>query len=533
MYGGNIRRWVKRGILLGGGVLLLGIAKRSTVWAEQKQQEVRTFGLYWEGESLPYRRDSRTFYLPLTEEMKETGVKKAGFADCNGEPVSFVRLPETEELETAAAEGTAYPFSFSEGGNPCFLVFTDMPMLSVEETGAGDGDYTPVKVTLFSGMFSDGAVVHTEGRIKVRGALSTHFPKVGYRLKLEMTDEFGNRKKNPLSFLDMRVSDSWNLTALYADDLKIRDKVSIDLWQQLMAEEDAYGTEAAFGTNMEYVEVLRDGDYLGLYGLLEPIDARQLGISQSAGGAGQSEYYYKKQNDVIAEEAAFQFSVSEQILPETKTEEETENSVNYVASLEIKEAAGQLSKEVWEPIRQYMCMMRYGLFDDMAPELLNLTNTADFWIFLQSIGGVDNAVKNMYYAARFENGAYRLYFVPWDMDMSWGNEYCEESHTFQSYYTCPADAWIDWNPGTPMLEGHCAGFPELVKARYSKLRQDILSDENLISAMRTQFNYVKQSGAYARDAARWTSSPHTATTTQMETFARERMQALDEYIKEL
>lgn len=131
---------------------------------------------------------------------------------------------------------------------------------------------------------------------------------------------------------------------------------------------------------------------------------------------------------MIAEEAAFRFSVSEQILPETKTEEETENSVNYVASLEIKEAAGQLSKEVWEPIRQYMCMMRYGLFDDMAPELLNLTNTADFWIFLQSIGGVDNAVKNMYYVAHFENGAYRLYFVPWDMDMSWSDgDFCQRT----------------------------------------------------------------------------------------------------------
>ena len=79
MYGGNIRRWVKRGILLGGGVLLLGIAKRSTVWAEQKQQEVRTFGLYWEGESLPYRRDSRTFYRPLTEEMKATGAGDGGY----------------------------------------------------------------------------------------------------------------------------------------------------------------------------------------------------------------------------------------------------------------------------------------------------------------------------------------------------------------------------------------------------------------------------------------------------------------------
>lgn len=533
MYGGNVRRWVKRVILFGGGVLLLGIAKRSTVWAEQKQQEVRTFGLYWEGESLPYRQDSRTFYLPLTDEMTEKGVAEEDFADCRGEAVTFVRLQETTELETAAVEGTAYPFSFAESGEKYLLVFTGMPMLSLTETGESDGVYTPVKMTLFSGKFSSGEVVHSEGRIKVRGALSTHFPKVGYRLKLDMQDEFGNRKKNPLSLLDMRVSDAWNLTALYADDLKIRDKVSIDLWQQLMEEEDAYGTEAAFGTNMEYVEVVRDGDYLGMYGLLEPIDAQQLGISQSAGGAGQSEYYYKKQNDVIADESAFQFSIAEQILPETKTEEETENSVNYVASLEIKDAAGQLSREAWEPIRQYMCMMRYGLFDDMVPELLNLTNAADFWIFLQTIGGVDNAIKNVYYAARFENGAYRLYFVPWDMDMSWGNEYSEESHTFQSYYTYPADEWIDWNPGTPMLEEDCAGFPELVKARYETLRQDILSDENIISAMRTQFAYVKQSGAYARDAARWTLSPHTATTMQIENFAWERMQALDEYIKEL
>ena len=61
-------------------------------------------------------------------------------------------------------------------------------------------------------------------------------------------------------------------------------------------------------------------------------------------------------------------------------------------------------------------------------ELLNLTNTADYWIFLQAIGGVDNAVKNMYYAARFENGAYRLYFVPWDMDRSWADgDFCQRT----------------------------------------------------------------------------------------------------------
>ena len=45
--------------------------------------------------------------------------------------------------------------------------------------------------------------------------------------------EFDEKVLDNLS-LDMRISDSWNLTTLYADDLKIRDKVSIDLWQQLI-----------------------------------------------------------------------------------------------------------------------------------------------------------------------------------------------------------------------------------------------------------------------------------------------------------
>ena len=84
MYGGNIRRWVKRGILLGGGVLLLGIAKRSTVWAEQKQQGVRTFGLYWEGESLPYRRDSLSVLFSGGRNSLFSGIYGHAHAFCGG-----------------------------------------------------------------------------------------------------------------------------------------------------------------------------------------------------------------------------------------------------------------------------------------------------------------------------------------------------------------------------------------------------------------------------------------------------------------
>ena len=89
----------------------------------------------------------------------------------------------------------------------------------------------------------------------------------------------------------------------------------------------------------------------------------------------------------------------------------------------------------------------------------------------------------MYYAAKLVDGGWKLYFIPWDMDMSWGNEYCEEAHTFQSYYTFSPGKILDWNPVTPMLEQDLCEMRRIIKERWLELREGILSEDHLSETM--------------------------------------------------
>ena len=68
--------------------------------------------------------------------------------------------------------------------------------------------------------------------------------------------------------------------------------MAIDLWADMSA--DTIPFSDTFGTRMEYVEVIMNGEYMGLYGLMEPIDEKQLGITDG-GSQGLHEYYYKKE----------------------------------------------------------------------------------------------------------------------------------------------------------------------------------------------------------------------------------------------
>ena len=52
--------------------------------------------------------------------------------------------------------------------------------------------------------------------------------------------------------------------------------------------------------------------------------------------------------------------------------------------------------------------------------LHNRQNLIDNWLFYQAIAGFDNENKNMYYVARNRGGSYYGYFIPWDMNLSFG-----------------------------------------------------------------------------------------------------------------
>lgn len=122
-----------------------------------------------------------------------------------------------------------------------------------------------------------------------------------------------------------------------------------------------------------------------------------------------------------------------------------------------------------------------------------------FLDFSNLITGYDQLAKNVYYIARVENGAYRFYFAPWDMDLTfgytsdpdfpWGTKY--ESYLYENY--------IWWEPGNRLMKTDAAGARTLAQERYASLRETVLTDEWFARELENLQHTVVDSGAFERD----------------------------------
>ena len=119
--------------------------------------------------------------------------------------------------------------------------------------------------------------------------------------------------------------------------------------------------------------------------------------------------------------------------------------------MEIKGKDGAGTSEDWQCLRRFieMCEADDETFEEEAEALLDMDNVADIWIYLQLLYGEDNIYKNMFFAFKKESDGYRLYLVPWDTDLSWGNIYKDSA---EDLYVVSGIGCI-WYPGTRILAG--------------------------------------------------------------------------------
>ena len=226
----------------------------------------------------------------------------------------------------------------------------------------------------------------------------------------------GSFEKKNCNLLGIRNDDDWILNSLYADNTRLRDKLCMDLWQETGAYDNPYGKN--FGMRGEYVEVLINDSYTGLYLLTHPIDRKQLGLSANAGNDTLPERLYKKKYAAAWQESDFLGG-----LPDL-------NQIDYRGGFYLKGNQVLGTEEEWEPLRRLAACIEADdkTFSRQIGQLVNLSNLVDNWLFFQAIGGFDNSNKNVYYAARNENGNYRGYFIPWDLNISFGAVYADNKY---------------------------------------------------------------------------------------------------------
>lgn len=477
-------------------------------------EEVR---LCFRGEELACDRKTNVWYLP--SDMESDAWEEGVFTDFDGSVEILPLLDYTTlDKKSVIAKGQQVPFlAWKEPEKTCsliYVVFTGLPVVRIETDADLDVDTVFAGTTVFYEPCSKTQwTVSSAFQAHERGQTTRAYPKRGYRMNLISVTPTGAVNKNPESVFGMRRSDTWILYAIYSDGTKIRDRFNIELWNEFGAENTPY--QAHFGTHMEYAELVVNGEYRGLYGILEPVDSTQLSMSEQ-------EYLYKR-------------TVGRELLSETFDETGPEEYLTTLG-MEIKGKEGYGSPADWKCFRDFVQMCEEGdeVFSREAQKLLNMENAADIWLYLQMIYGEDNIYKNMFFAFKKEPDGYRLYLVPWDVDLSWGNVYTDQEEELY-VVSAPerAENYLEWPFMDRVLALDIGKIRRTVSDRWAELRKSSLSDAHMKELLEEYRHQVQDSGAFQRDAVRWPDSHHDGGYESMYDFMLTRMHFLDKMMENM
>lgn len=464
-----------------------------SITATRKPSQREFMELTYQGYDLPifdHSDDTNLFCKQLTDSISvERNI------DCEA-----VKTIDGNRMTIAAYDDTTYRLYHIE--------LTTLPVISITTLGGTktesvSDEYCYGVFTVFDS--GTGEAAQFDIGVKTRGGTSKLFyPKKSYTVKFVNAI---NGKDESHSVLGMMKNSRFALNSLYEDDSKIRDIVSLQLWEEM---ENTQGTSRDYSIDMIPSEVVFNGEYWGLYGFQEIVNVdSMLGGSREAAATFKILYYH--------------IPVLEALDPAAEEWQSIELTSCFMDN-------------PWECMRGFIEDAYYTSDDEFRDQVgtgLDMQNCRDFYLYLSLIYATDNIWKNcVFVQTADEAGEMKLRLVPWDTDQCLG--------IFWSTYTdlkVELDitrAERDFAEEGPYLLGRlweldAGGFRSSAANRWFELRNGALSEESLDALIDGTFTAVTESGARARDAARWPKSAVCEDNSFIDEFVSRRLTYLDDY----
>lgn len=407
------------------------------------------------------------------------------------------------------------------------LYFTTLPTVSItvtEPDSAGSYDILDrveraARMSLFdnrAGVPAGRRVINSDTTIRIRGASSAYTPKKSYRLSLFTTSLGNNHRKNKQNLLGLRTDEDWILYSAGGDSERIRNTFFNNMWYRDCAADNSLGVR--LGVECRYVEVLMNGQYMGLYTLMYPLDDQQVQVPDDG-------FYYRAVSYADTSPDMFADPGDADTVGAWELHGPAANTVTGAAR--------------WAPLVDYMNNIGHydgGDFELWAGSTLDARNIIDLHLFLSLIQGEDNYYKNNNIIAYPEgDGTFRLLLAPWDLDLTWGNRHNSEEEwmvspyaitpekEFHALWALPADRWISVSPT----------FRAQMLERWRDLRSGPWSDAALCADMDIYEAMIYGSGAMARDRLRWPTAPASEDLSAFRAYGLRRVEVLDSYFEEV
>ena len=291
----------------------------------------------------------------------------------------------------------------------------------------------------------DGTVLYDGwAGVELRGRSSSSFPKPHYGVELWETASGPPLGEN---FFGMGRDSDWILNGNYADRALFRNKLSFDLFQEFPA--GGYATETVL------CELSLNQTWLGVFTLGERVkrDDDRVDLQEDPADLGGS--FIAKTDDGGGGITASPSTYGEWFLVYPNAAEiSAQGQAGVVGALDTWEGAAMGP----DP-----CDEAAGIFASM-----DLDSAVD-WVLIQELSKNNDAYFLSIYVYR--DLGEKLQLIPWDHDLAWGG---------YPLNNCHAQEWVLHRPQLIDAMASCPVFRERLVERWFELREDSLSQDNIL-----------------------------------------------------
>lgn len=390
-------------------------------------------------------------------------------------------------------------------------------------------------VTLpFSIIRPDDDDIEALAKVRYRGSLTnqTYVVKRAYRVKF--VDAEGN-KLDIRPFADLREDNNWVLEGGAADLLRVRNYVSSGLWNE-MATPPYYFAEqpkARTGSRGQLVELFRNGEYVGVYNMCEPIDRKQMRL-------------VKYEENTLAIHGLLWKADDRTLvtLMDTMPPNVPNGYLTRFDKFEIKYPdIEEVRPTDYSPLYNLGVLSAYGDTQTFEAEIGNRVDIPaiiDYYIFCEALFAFDSEGKNVYWGCYDRTVSEKLTPAMWDIDVSFGQDW--------KYTNMHSDRVQPWNDFMNNMYNHhrflkrlrnlnVDNFNQKVNERYAELREFELSDESLCNRFIEVIDMLKRSGTATREQNRFAPDPYLQQRIDFDSelayildWIPRRMKYLDDYV---
>lgn len=370
------------------------------------------------------------------------------------------------------------------------IMFTYLPIMSIE--GDADYEYSPATITLMepNGNLSDAMTA----KIKWRGHSTNSDSKHKRNYSIKFVDANGDKQNQRL--LGMRRDNHWKLDAGQADMGRVRNRVATELWNDMCTPPYYYdqAPDALTGARGEWLELMVNGNYRGIYALSECIDRKQVKVMK----------YDENNGDPIIRGQIWKSEAWSQATAFKSYPGYNNNSPTYNKFETVYPDFEDVHPTNYSTLYNALKFMTNGTmnsFNEQGHEYFDIPVMIDYTIFTQVLNATDNNSKNIYWLCYDRETDKKLTLAVWDLDVTVGQNYDihdpRGGKAYAEYYYMTTN-----NIFKKFYDSSCIYHKDMLQ-RYWELRKTWLSEESLVGRYTRAIDKLIDCGAAAREEARW------------------------------